>query len=270
VKFPPITAPLTLYTKKKNWKIFKTFFLSVAAGPPCGAVRGVSSLRHCMAGDPPPPAQGGGGDITPPLLRSMAGFYCVLLLYGTDDLSSGREPRLLWSHRRSPLCGRLSASASAPYSANGMDLGCGGDVYVYVFAPDTSQLRGRHWLRPGGMATVIRQVLAPSRLGLAPTANSPGSGSQTSLFFASAMSTWTSFKPWMVGSLPFAKFITPADCSSWELRLRLHPDLGRTDVAMVPGGRPHRRRGFLSALLVHVDSSSSFCLGDTGAIRPGF
>jgi hypothetical protein len=51
-------------------------------------------------------------------------------------------------------------------------------LYLYVFAPDTSQLRGRHRLCPGGLATVIRQVLA--LLELVSTANSPGSGSQTS------------------------------------------------------------------------------------------
>jgi hypothetical protein len=47
-----------------------------------------------------------------------------------------------------------------------MDLGRGGDVVFYVFTPDTSQLRGGHRLRPGGLATVIRQDLAPSELGL--------------------------------------------------------------------------------------------------------
>jgi hypothetical protein len=48
---------------------------SVAAGPLCGAARGVSSLCHCMAGDLPP-LRLGVSDITPPFLRSMADFYC--------------------------------------------------------------------------------------------------------------------------------------------------------------------------------------------------
>jgi hypothetical protein len=48
-----------------------------------------------------------------------------------------------------------------------MDLGHGGDVVFYVFASDILQLRGGHQLRPGGLATVIRQDLAPSELGLA-------------------------------------------------------------------------------------------------------
>jgi hypothetical protein len=66
--------------------------MPVAAGPSCGAVGGVSSLCLCIGGGPP--LQIWGGDITPPFLRSMSGIYCtaVLLLYRTDDLSTGREP----------------------------------------------------------------------------------------------------------------------------------------------------------------------------------
>jgi hypothetical protein len=63
------------------------------------------------------------------------------------------------------------------------------------------------------------------------------------------MSMTTSSTPWMVGSLPFTDFIAPADCSSWELRLRLPPGLGRKDVAVAPGGHPHRRCGSLLACL---------------------
>ncbi len=97
--------------------------------------------------------------------------------------------------------------------------------YLYVFAFDTLQLRGGHRLRPGGQATVIRQVFALLELGLVSTANSPGSGSQTSP---------TSLLPVrgrlhsLVLSLPLANFITPADCSSWELRLRLRLWEGQT------------------------------------------
>jgi hypothetical protein len=107
--------------------------------------------------------------------------------------------------------------------------------YLYVLAPDTVQLRGRHRLRPGGLATVIRQVLAPSELGLVPTANSPGSGSQTSPFSLLVRQRGR------LQSLPLADFIVPADCSSWELRLRQPRALGGTDVAVVPGGGHHNR-----------------------------
>jgi hypothetical protein len=77
-------------------------------------------------------------------------------------------------------------------------------------------------------------------------------------------------KAWMARSLPFAKLIAPADCSSWELRLHHPADLGGTEVAVVPGGHLHRQHGSLLALLVHVDPSSSFFLRDTVAIVPGF
>jgi hypothetical protein len=46
-----------------------------------------------------------------------------------------------------------------------MDLRCGGDVVRVRLPPDTSQLRARHRLCPGGLATVIRQVLAPQSWG---------------------------------------------------------------------------------------------------------
>ncbi len=47
-------------------------------------------------------------------------------------------------------------------------------------------------------------------------------------------------KAWIVSSLPFADFIAPADCSSWEVRLHQPMVLGRTDVAVAPGGHHHR------------------------------
>jgi hypothetical protein len=97
----------------------------------CSAVRsGQRSLLSppLYAGDPPPPS-GKWGETSP---RFFSGvrliFTAVLLPYGTDVLSSGREPCLLRSHRRSLLRGHLSAAACVPYSADGMDLGCGGDV----------------------------------------------------------------------------------------------------------------------------------------------
>jgi hypothetical protein len=90
--------------------------------------------------------------------------------------------------------------------------------YSYVFAFDTSQLRGGHRLRPGGLATVIRQALAPQSWGwiLRPTRlvlalRRP--------YFFSCTSTWIPLKSLNILSLPLADFIAPADCSSWELRL---------------------------------------------------
>jgi hypothetical protein len=112
--------------------------------------------------------------------------------------------------------------------------------YVYVFAPDTSQLRGRHQLRSGGLATVIRQVLAPQSW-----AGSYGQLAWSWLsdvpFSSSCTSTWMPLKVWTVSSLPLADFIAPADCSSWELRLRQLTALGGTDNAVAPGGRRHHR-----------------------------
>jgi hypothetical protein len=109
---------------------------------------------------------------------------------------------------------------------------------MYVFASDTSQLRGEHRLRPGGLATVIRQVLAPQSWGwfLRPTRlvlalRRP--------FSFSCTSTWMPLKSLNILSLPLADFITPADCSSWELRLRQFTALGGTDVAVAPGGGRH-------------------------------
>jgi hypothetical protein len=61
-----------------------------------------------------------------------------------------------------------------------------------------------------------------------------------------------------------ADFIVPADCSSWELRLRQPRALGGTDVAVAPGGGRH------IALFSHVDLPLHSCLWDTGASGPGF
>jgi hypothetical protein len=91
--------------------------------------------------------------------------------------------------------------------------------YSYVFAFDTSQLRGGHRLRPGGLATVIRQVLAPQSWGwfLRPTRLVPALRRPSSHF---CTSTWMPLKSLNILSLPLADSIAPADCSSWELRLR--------------------------------------------------
>ncbi len=126
-------------------------------------------LSPPLYGGGPPPS--GSGWVTSPRLSSGVRpiFTAVLLLYGTDDLSSGREPCLL-RHTGGSVTPTSFRRRRALYSAGSMDRTSppsrGGDVVFYVFAPDTSQLRGGHRLRPGGLATVIRQDLAPLELGL--------------------------------------------------------------------------------------------------------
>ncbi len=93
-------------------------------------------------------------------------------------------------------------------------------LYMYVFTPDTLQLRGRHRLRPGGLATVIYQVLAPTKLGLVPTANLPGPGSQTSLFSllyvnVDALKSLDSLKR------PFCRFHSPSWLQQLETKSKM-------------------------------------------------
>jgi hypothetical protein len=156
-------------------------YTSVAAGPPCGAVRGASSLCHCMAGDPPP-LRPGVGDVTLPFLRSMADFYCGVAAIRDRWFIIWKGASPPPSHRGSPLRGRLSAAACAPYSAGGMDLRRGGDVVrVCLRLRYVAAQRGTSatpWRSGYGDTSSPRS----SKLGLAPTANSPGPGSQTSLF----------------------------------------------------------------------------------------
>jgi hypothetical protein len=160
-----------------------------------------SAVRSCQRiflppplydGGPPPLRLGGG---TSPLLSSGVWpvFTTVLLLYRTDDISSGREPHLLHSHRRSLLHGHLSATACTTYSAGGMDLGCGGDIVSVR-------------LHPRYVAAERETLPSPRRSGYGYT-SSPrffrdraGSYGQLAwfwlsdiLFFASPMSTWTFF-----------------------------------------------------------------------------
>ncbi len=118
---------------------------------------------------------------------------------------------------------------------------------MYVFAPATSQLRGKHRLRPGGLATVIRQVLAPQSWGwfLRPTRLVPALRRPFSFFLYVNVGAFK--KSLNILSLPLADFIAPADCSSWELRLRQSTALGGTDVAVAPGGGRH------IAFFSHVD-----------------
>jgi hypothetical protein len=69
--------------------------------------------------------------VTSPRLLSGVGpiFTAVLLLYGTDDLSSGREPRLLRSHRGLRYADVFPPPPARP-APGGMDLGRGGDVVL--------------------------------------------------------------------------------------------------------------------------------------------
>jgi hypothetical protein len=104
-----------------------------------------------------------------------------------------------------------------------------------------------------------------SKLGLVPTANSPGPGSQTSLFPFLYVNVVAFKKSLNILSLPLADFIAPANCSSWELRLRQFMALGGTDVAVAPSGGRH------IAFFSHVDLPfHSLRLRDTGAFGPGF
>ncbi len=66
-------------------------------------------------------------------------------------------------------------------------------------------------------------------------------------FPLSCTSTWEPLKSLNILSLPLVDFIAPADCSSWELRLRQSTALGGTDVAVAPGGGRH------IAFFSHVD-----------------
>ncbi len=89
----------------------------------------------------------------------------------------------------------------------------------------TSQLRGRHWLHPGGLAVVICQVPAPCR-------TAAGSYSQLTWFwllrhaFLRLCYVNVDVFPALDGRRPSLRcFFAPADCSRWKLRLRLPPEL---------------------------------------------
>jgi hypothetical protein len=101
---------------------------------------------------------------------------------------------------------------------------------LYVFAFDTSQLRGGHRLRPGCLATVIRQVLAPQSWGW---------------FYGQLAWSWLSDVPSLNlvrqrGRFSKTKleYLKPPPCRFYAyVNLRL---LGEIDVAVAPGGRQHR------------------------------
>ena len=144
-------------------------------------------------------------------------------------------------------------------ASGGMDLGRGGDV---VF------LRLR-----------LRYVAAQRGTSATPWRSDYGDTSSLRSFRAGAGSYgqlawfWLSDVPHLffmyvnvdvISSLLLADFIVPADCSSWELRLRQSTALGGTDVAVAPGGGRH------IALFSHVDLPFFTYLWDTGASGPGF
>jgi hypothetical protein len=118
-----------------------------------------------MAGDPPP-LRLGGDDVTPPFLWSIAVFTAVLLLYGTDDLSSGREPCLLRSHQGLRYADVFLLPPARHIGPVAWIQDVEATSYVYVFAFNTLQPRRKHRPCSGGLAMVIRQVLTPSGLGL--------------------------------------------------------------------------------------------------------
>jgi hypothetical protein len=128
-------------------------------------------------------------------------FTAVLLLYRTDDLS-GREPRLLRSHWRSPLCRCLSAAACAPYSAGGLDLRRGGDVVRVRLCPRyvTAQREtsATPWRSGYGDTSSPRSFKARAgsygQLAWSWLSNVP--------FFSFCTSTWMPLKAWIVLSLP--------------------------------------------------------------------
>jgi hypothetical protein len=132
-------------------------------------------------GGPPPPS--GSGWVTS--LRLFSGvwliFTAVLLLYGTDDLSSGREPRLL-RHTGGLRYADVFPPPPARPASGGMDLRRGGDVVRVRLRPRyvaaQRETSATPWRSGYGDTSSPRSL----KLGLAPTANSPGPGSQTSLF----------------------------------------------------------------------------------------
>ncbi len=120
----------------------------------------------------------------------------------------GREPLLLCFFTRGHrIRGHLSEAAYA-YSTGSLDPGCIGDI-VYVFLPNTPQLRGGQQLRSIGLVLVICQFLVPVELGLVPMPLAwswPPSSSPSTWM-------WTSVMDWLVGGpflWPFPQLIAAA------------------------------------------------------------
>ncbi len=129
----------------------------------------------------PSPLRLGVGDVTPPFLRSMADFYCGVAAIWDRWFIIWKGASPPPSHRRSPLRGRLSAAACAPYSAGGMDLRRGGDVVRVRLRPRYVAAQRGTSATPWRSGYSDTSSPRSSKLGLVSTANSPGPGSQTSL-----------------------------------------------------------------------------------------
>jgi hypothetical protein len=139
-------------------------YVSVAAGPLWESARELSLSPLTRRGDPPTPGPGEGG-ITTPSYWSIAGATVASLLRGTGGFNHLSEclnpfihtggPRRGRSFRRRPRWWRRWHGYRSVEMAS----------YMYVVSSEyvTARLRrhwGRHWLRPVGLATVIRQVSA--------------------------------------------------------------------------------------------------------------
>jgi hypothetical protein len=189
-------------------------------------------LSPPLYGGGPPPLQPGVGDVTPPLLRSMADFYCSVAAIRDRWFIIWKGASPPPSQRRSPLRGRLSTAACAPYSAGGLDLRRGGDV-VHVrlrprYVTAQRETSATPWRSGYGDTSSPRS----SKLGLVPTANSPGLGSQTSLF-SFCTSTWMPLKK--------LEYLKPPPC--WFYRPSWLQQLGTTPTSTYGSGRDRRRRG---------------------------
>ncbi len=138
------------------------------------------------------------------------------------------------------LRGCLSATAFVIDTyVDGMDPGRGVTSYVYVFTQLRQQLRRGHQLRPVGLATVICQVSDSFRVRTGCYGQLAWFRLPDVPFFTFITSLWTSLLASAKCQIdPFyVEFITPADCSSWELQpsLCLALVLGRRNAAMAPG-----------------------------------
>jgi hypothetical protein len=137
----------------------------------------------------------------------------------------GRKSCLLHSHRRSPSCGCFLPlpSAALAVSADGMDLGRGGDIVHLHLAPDdTTAQSGTPPMLCRSSYGVMSKSWTLVWLGRVPTANLLNSCLPYVPILCLLTSMWTSFIDWMMGRPPQCQgLIVPTDCSSWDLQLRI-------------------------------------------------
>jgi hypothetical protein len=112
-----------------------------------------------------------------------------------------------------------------------------------------SHLRGGHWLSPGGLATVIRQVPASLGLGLASTANLPGS----SLPLFSPLLRHCGSLPALDGRPIFSPQLT-AVAGNYAYT---HLQIWANGVSVPPGGCRHYHLDIASVSCIHVDLFSA-------------